>query len=957
MLLTVVTVAVPQNIYGYKRVTSESNIKTIQAERSNVLEDLSTNLSKSMKYKDYIDTYSDKDFNGSEIMLAGNSYKTGEGIEDIGTYEGKENVVLSKEQGSLTWEVDVLQAGLYSIQVDYYPVKGYGSTIIRNLLINGELPFEEAKGIELTRMYADEEPDPSGKLVRPNQTEVYRWNTVNLTDSFAYFGDAIYIYLKKGTNSLTLVAEKEPVAIASVKLISKNTAPKSYEEVLQQYRDVGISEVSGVLEEGILVIQAENSYEKADPTLHGRNDRTSTKMQPFSYKDDVLNHVGGHSWKYPGQWISWKVNIPVSGLYYIGARSLQNYIQDVYGNRTLYIDGKIPFAEAANIQFHYHDDWAVDEFGEEIPYLFYLEAGERIITLKHTAGDLRNILTKADSILENLNKINIDFLALLSTTPDTDRDYQIETYMPDTLKELGVNREGLQEIYDEMILKTGKNDKLTSQLQQLISLLTRMYENPNDIPRYYTRYRELVGNFGNWIMMIREHALALDYLYIAEADAKVDKSKDGFLTKIWTGIVQLYYSFFYDNTLLSGTEDTLEDKETITVWIGSGITGGRDQAVTLNEMIRKDFTAKHGIEVKVQLVPENTILMTTLAGRGPDVVLQVNTSVPVDFALRNAAYDLTQFKDYKEIEKRFFESAAEPFKYNGGVYALPETMSYNMLFYRTDILNDLGIDVSQLKTWDSIIEILQILQGQNMNFGLPSVMASYSMFLYQMGGEYYTRDNKSSALSSQIALDAFQYWTDFYKEYNLPIDFSFENRFRTGEIPIGIQDYTAYNLLSISAPEIKGKWAMTELPGIVDKDGYINNTSPTLSKGCILMNSSEHKDTAWEFMKWWTEAEVQYEFGSQLEAVMGTAARYNTANIEALQQMPWAAVDRIGLMEQANNLRGIPQVPGGYYTERNVNFATLSVINDEEDPRTQLTKYTKNITDEISMKRLEFGLD
>ena len=150
---------------------------------------------------------------------------------------------------------------------------------------------------------------------------------------------------------------------------------------------------------------------------------------------------------------------------------------------------------------------------------------------------------------------------------------------------------------------------------------------------------------------------------------------------------------------------------------------------------------------------------------------------------------------------------------------------------------------------------------------------------------------------------------------------------------------------------------MVELPGVVDEDGNIINTAPIASMGCMLMNSSKHKEAAWEFMKWWTDADSQYEFGKQLEAVMGAAARYNTANREALQKLPWSAVDRMGLMKQAEKLRGIPQIPGGYFTERNLNFAKLAVLNNLANPRETLSEYSEAITEEIAMKRKEFGLD
>ena len=61
------------------------------------------------------------------------------------------SAVLTKEEGSITWEVDVLEEGWYQLLIDYYPMSGKNGTIERELLINGEIPFDGAKYIEFTR--------------------------------------------------------------------------------------------------------------------------------------------------------------------------------------------------------------------------------------------------------------------------------------------------------------------------------------------------------------------------------------------------------------------------------------------------------------------------------------------------------------------------------------------------------------------------------------------------------------------------------------------------------------------------------------------------------------------------------------------------------------------------------------------------------------------------------------
>ena len=72
-------------------------------------------------------------------------------------------------------------------------------------------------------------------------------------------------------------------------------------------------------------------------------------------------------------------------------------------------------------------------------------------------------------------------------------------------------------------------------------------------------------------------------------------------------------------------------------------------------------------------------------------------------------------------------------------------------------------------------------------------------------------------------------WTDFYELYKLPLlAFNPQNRFRTGEMPLVINNYPFYNILEVFAPEIgkRGKWGFTLVPGTMREDGTIDRTIP-----------------------------------------------------------------------------------------------------------------------------------
>ena len=159
------------------------------------------------------------------------------------------------------------------------------------------------------------------------------------------------------------------------------------------------------------------------------------------------------------------------------------------------------------------------------------------------------------------------------------------------------------------------------------------------------------------------------------------------------------------------------------------------------------------------------MLTASIANKGPDIALQVSASDPVNYAMRGAAEDLSGYDGFDTVCQNFNQNSLTAFQYQGGVYALPETMSFPMLFYRKDILQKLGIDINDIKTWDDVIKILPVIQSNNMNFGLPAFSSvtvstapnTYFMFLYQNGGQIYKDGGKAINLDDKVSLDAFYY--------------------------------------------------------------------------------------------------------------------------------------------------------------------------------------------------------
>ena len=119
----------------------------------------------------------------------------------------------------------------------------------------------------------------------------------------------------------------------------------------------------------------------------------------------------------------------------------------------------------------------------------------------------------------------------------------------------------------------------------------------------------------------------------------------------------------------------------------------------------------------------------------------------------------------------------------------------------------------------------------------------------------------------------------------------------------------------------------------------------------------EEYGNVWTFIKWYSGAECQVDYATEMVAIIGDSAKHSTANRVALESMPWTEAERIEVIKQFSNLASIPNYPGYYIIDRYTNFAFLSAYNDKADPSTELLSYINTINKEITRKREEFKLE
>lgn len=924
-------------------------------------------------YKGYLNSHADAKEPQKTIDVDLYSYEGDGNISVYTNFYDEPKCLFTDTESVVTYTVNVPEAGFYNVYMEYLITESRGVAAERAFYVNGELPFDDALNLNFTRIWKDageKRVDNQGNEIRPSQIEEYDWQSSYFSDKLGYEMDPFKFYFEKGENTITINAINEPMAIRKLEIVPV-VHKDTYEEYLAKQPANAAS--TG---DFVTVIQGESSTLRSESSLYAKYDRSSPTTQPNSVTTTVLNYVGGDAWKTTGQWIEWEFEVPADGFYNIMVKGRQNYQRGYVSNRKIYIDGEVPFKEMEEISFEYANDWICRDVADDEgnPYKFYLTKGKHTIRLEATLGGVGPILADLEESTYRLNQIYRKLLVYTGANPDKYRDYRINTNYPEIMEALDLEYRNLYKIVDDMVAYSGQKADQIATAQTVANQLERFCKKPQKITVEFITFKDNITSLGTAQLNMSETKLDIDYITVSGTEANVKHEKANFFTKSWHEIKSFVASFFVDYNAV-GDVYTDGDDEVVKVWVLTG----RDQGTILKAMIDDDFIPNSGIKVNVEVITQDALLNAVLAGRGPNVVLSVGSNIPVDYALRGASVDITQFPDYKEVLSHYSPSSYEQYRLDDHIYGVPETQTFTVMFYRKDVLDELGLKVPN--TWKEFIEILPTIQGNNLSVGIPTAAGSssagsaatatmsnmpdlnmYFSLLFQYGGDMYNEAGNKTTVDTEQAIKAFDDYVKYFNDYGLPTIYDFVSRFRSGEMPIGIQAYSAYNTLMVSAPEIRGLWDFTLIPGTekVDEKGntYIDRSDFIAGAATMMIETDDEslKQKSWEFMKWWAKPEVQVRFGREIEALLGSSARYATANRDAFSSLSWSVDDIKVLNEQWDQTVGIREVPGGYYTGRHISNAIRKCINEKDDSRETIIDYAVKIDEEIIKKRKEFGL-
>lgn len=918
-------------------------------------------------YTNYVKKYTDAARPDKTVEVLGKDYDPASVTDaqiTVTTVDGENDVMQwANQEGSVSWTVNIPETGVYNIKMIYEALESNTNDVEFSLLIDGESPYATASRITLSKRWINEseiKQDSRQNDIRPGQISTPCWQETPLEDIDGLFNEPLEFYMEAGEHTITFESEKAEFAVKSFTFYQYE-APAAYTAP----SDSDLTQAQGQK----ITLEGETAAYKSSRTLYPTADKSSyltSSANGSSPTKTRYNTIGSGSWTQSTQTVTWEFNVDKVGYYKIGIRGRQDQMRGMYSNRRLYVNGEVPCLEANQIKFYYDTDWSIttpkSENGDDL--YFYLQAGTNTISLEAVPGEIGEIMGNLDELVYNINSYYRQIRQITGPDPDEYNNYMIDTAIPSIVPDFKEYAKTLRDKKAEIEKLSGSGGTEAETLEKMAIVLDKCIKKPDLIPEMMSQIKDNITSVSSFVNQYREQPLEVDMIEVATSDQDFTSCDKSFFGSLGFGFKGFIGSFFEDYNALSD-----EDESAMECWVMLG----RDNAEALQQLISSEYNPTAKTKINLKLV-QGGIVEATFAGKGPDLALFMGGDFPIQLAARGVLTDLTTFSDFDEVKSRFADDATVLYQYNGGTYGLPCDQTFPMLFYRSDILSEYGIDpATDLNTWDGLLNCLPTLQRNYLEVGLIlPVMTStggttqvsaitepgntFAMLLLQQGLNYYNEEQTKTTFDTQEAVNAFDTWTKFYTTYSFQQTYDAFTRFRTGDMPVVIQNYTFYNQLSVAAPEIKGCWGFQPVPGTVQEDGTINHAANSNGSGAIIFTKAADQEGAWDFIKWFTSTDAQVKYGNNIESILGTMGRYATANEEALQQLSWTTSEVNLLLDQLNSQVEIPIIPASYGVTRNVMNAFRAVVNDYDNARDTLFWYNKDINDEITRKLEDLGL-
>jgi multiple sugar transport system substrate-binding protein len=377
---------------------------------------------------------------------------------------------------------------------------------------------------------------------------------------------------------------------------------------------------------------------------------------------------------------------------------------------------------------------------------------------------------------------------------------------------------------------------------------------------------------------------------------------------------------------------------------------------------------KQGKDIKVKLIADvltddqfkTKMTQQLIAGEAPDLIDLGDSLVP---GFAGAGY-LAPIDDYLEKwdgwEHYYPQFKEAMVRQDGQIYALVHDTGVQNLFYRKDILTQLGIDTTQPETWDDLISRLEAVKEQTGEapIVLPAGTAwgggawneGFQPILGGTDQDYYDLETGKWDLESSGFLPVFELYSELSSKGLLPTqDLQNPNpweptkydKFPAGKLQVAAQGTWGWKFDwgpegATPIPDLETKVDTWQYPALRDGDEPFGWSG--LGFGFAIPEKSEHKDEAMLLAQYLSSGEA---LANQLVASGAAAPRDDMADVKPLADEP-------KLLQAGEDLATSVYVPTGDGSDQiaqAIASATELILAGKADGQEAYDAFVKDATD------------
>ncbi|MFD9746111.1 extracellular solute-binding protein [[Kitasatospora] papulosa] len=320
------------------------------------------------------------------------------------------------------------------------------------------------------------------------------------------------------------------------------------------------------------------------------------------------------------------------------------------------------------------------------------------------------------------------------------------------------------------------------------------------------------------------------------------------------------------------TSDTSSEGDkktgTLRVWLFQEV-GNKPKQKVVDAAVAAFEKSHEGAEVEVEYIPVDTRAQRIKAAfndpkSAPDLIEYGNTDTAgyvKDGGLADISKEFAAWDEAKDTDP----TAKQSVTVDGSVYGAPLFVGVRALYYRTDVLDELGIEPP--KSQAELISTAKKIHKEKPDLYGLAVGGAYTYgampFIWAQGGELAEETGVTyrSAINSAKARKGIEAYTSLFGDDNCPAakcaamgGNATVTAFASGKAAMAIGG--DFSHAAVEAGAVKGKYAVVPLPGV--KEGSI---APAFAGGNNIgvLKSSSHRTLAVDLMKSLTGKKTQAE--------------------------------------------------------------------------------------------------